>query len=89
MDRLSVARLGFAIGALFAALYGANMVIVMAGLHDTVVVFFDSILHGIDVGSIMRWNMPWWEMVVGLIEVFILGWLCGMATAIFYKLGRY
>ena len=88
MKRLSVTRLGFAYAMLFASLYAASMMIVMAGSRDTVVAFFNSVLHGIDVGPIMRWDMPWWEMVVGVLEVFLLGWLCGMATAIFYNVGR-
>lgn len=86
MNRLSVTRLGFALGSLSAVLYGASMLIVMTGPRDTVVAFFNSILHGIDVGPIMRWEMPWWEMVVGIMEVFIIGWLCGAALATFYNL---
>jgi hypothetical protein len=88
MERLSVTRLGFALGTVFAALYGVSMVIVMGGPRETVVAFFNSVLHGIDVAPIMRWDMPWWEMVVGIIEVFIFGWLLGMATASLYNLGR-
>jgi Na+-translocating ferredoxin:NAD+ oxidoreductase RnfD subunit len=73
MNRLNVTRLGFAVACLFAVLYGASMLIVMTGPKDTVVAFFNSILHGIDVGPIMRWQMPWWEMVIGILEVFIIG----------------
>jgi hypothetical protein len=49
--------------------------------------FFNSILHGVDVTSIMRWDMPWTEMVVGVLEVFILGWLFGAVLAVLYNLG--
>jgi len=86
MERLSITRLGFALASLFAVLYGVSMLIVMTGPRDTVIAFFNSILHGIDVTSIMRWEMPWWEMVVGILEVFIIGWLCGAALASFYNL---
>jgi hypothetical protein len=86
MNRLNVTRLGFAVAGLCALLYGASMLIVMTGPKDTVVAFFNSILHGIDVTPIMRWEMPWWEMVIGILEVFIIGWLCGAALAIFYNL---
>ena len=87
MKRLSVTRLGFACGMLLVVLYGASVLIVMTGPRDTVVAFFNSVLHGIDVTSMMRWDMPWWEMIVGVLEVFILGWLCGMLTAMFYNAG--
>jgi len=39
MERLSITRLGFAFAALFAVLYGASMLIVMAGPRDTVIAF--------------------------------------------------
>ncbi|MEJ2701275.1 MAG: DUF5676 family membrane protein [Sedimentisphaerales bacterium] len=86
MSRLSVTRLGFAFAALFAVLYAVSMVIVMTGPRDTVIAFFNSIFHGIDVAPIMRWEMPWWEMVVGILEVFIIGWLYGAALANLYNL---
>lgn len=47
--------------------------------------FFNSLLHGIDVTSIIRTDMPWWEMVMGLVETFILGWLTGAAIAAIYN----
>lgn len=31
--------------------------------------------------------MPWWEMVVGVLEIFILGWLFGTIIAVFYNVG--
>jgi len=85
MERLSVTRLGFACGTLLAVLYGASMLVVMTGPRSAVVAFFNSVLHGINVASIMRWDMPWWEMVVGIMEGFLLGWLCGAMIAIVYN----
>jgi len=35
----------------------------------------------------MRWDMPWWEMIVGVLEIFILGWLFGAILAVFYNVG--
>ncbi len=31
--------------------------------------------------------MPWWEMVIGVLEVFILGWLVGATVAVLYNVG--
>ncbi len=86
MDRLSITRLSFACATLLAGLYGASMLIVMTGPRDLVVAFFNSVFHGIDVTPIMRWEMPWWEMLVGITEVFIIGWLCGAALATLYNM---
>jgi len=39
------------------------------------------------VTGIMRWEMSWPEMLVGITETFVLGWLFGLALAAFYNLG--
>ncbi len=52
------------------------------------IIFFNSLMHGIDVSSIIRTEMPWWEMVMGIVEIFILGWLIGAAVAGIYNAGR-
>lgn len=52
-----------------------------------VIRFFNSLLHGWDVGPIMRWDMPWWEATIGVLEVFILGWLFGALLAVLYNVG--
>lgn len=83
IERLSVTRLGFACGILLALLYRTSMVILMTGPRSAVVAFFNNVSHGINVTSIMRWDMPWWAMVVGIMEVFLLGWICGAMIAIF------
>ena len=84
--RLSVTRLSFAMASIFAFVYAASVIIVMSGPQEVTIRFLNSILHGFDVTAIMRWEMPWWEMVVGVLEVFIIGWLCGAAMAIMYNL---
>ena len=83
--QLSAYRLGYSVGLLFSFLYAASMIIVMSGPRQVTISFFNSIFHGIDVTSIMRWEMPWWEMIIGILEVFIIGCLCGAALAIFYN----
>ena len=87
MRTLSVTRFGFAL-AMGSALYYVGCVFVMMTVpKDVAIRFFNSIMHGVDVTPIMRWDMPWWEMVVGVLEIFILGWLFGAIIAVFYNLG--
>jgi len=31
--------------------------------------------------------MPWWEMAMGFVEIFIIGWLTGATIASFYNFG--
>lgn len=87
MSTLSPTRFGFALAAASALAY-LGCVFVMATVpQDVAVRFFNSIMHGVNVETIMRWEMPWWEMVIGVLEIFILGWLFGAVVAVFYNLG--
>lgn len=85
--RLNVRRLGFALGSASALLYLGCVFVMLTAPQEVVVSFFNSLLHGWDVGPIMRWDMPWWEAVIGVLEMFILGWLFGAVIAVFYNLG--
>ena len=87
MNRIHVARFGFALGASLAILY-VGCVFVMASVpQDAAVRFFNSLLHGLDVRTIMRWDMPWPEMIIGVFETFILGWLFAAVVAVLYNFG--
>ena len=83
--RIDIKSFGMAWGITFALLYmGCVLVMAIAG-RETTVFFFNSLLHGLDVGPIIRMDMPWWEMIMGIIETFILGWLTGAAIASIYN----
>lgn len=87
MDTLNVKRLGFAMATTWVLLY-VGCVFVMATVPKAEAVrFFNNLLHGLDVGPVMRWEMPWTDMVIGVVETFILGWLVGAAIAALYNLG--
>lgn len=86
MSTLSIKRFGFALGAVSALLYLGCMFVMLTVPKEAVIRFFNSLMHGADVSSIMRWDMPWWEAIIGVLEVFILGWLVGATVAMFYNL---
>lgn len=87
MRTLSVTRFGFALAMGSALSYIGCVFVMMTVPRDVAIRFFNSIMHGVDVTPIMRWDVPWWEMVVGVLEIFILGWLFGAIIAVFYNLG--
>lgn len=87
MNTISVTRAGFALGTACALLYLGCVFVMLTVSKEAVVRFFNSILHGWDVTSIMRWDMPWWEAIIGVLEIFILGWLFGAIVAALYNLG--
>jgi hypothetical protein len=55
--------------------------------QEAAVRFFNSLTHGVNWEPIMRWDMPWWEMIIGVLEVFIVGWLFGAVLASLYNFG--
>jgi hypothetical protein len=84
---INIKRLGLAFGLTSAILYlGCIFVMVTVGRGGSIL-FFNSLLHGIDVTTIIRTDMPWWEMAMGVVEIFILGWLSGATIASIYNFG--
>lgn len=86
MNTISIKRAGFALGGALALLYLGCVFVMLTVPHDAVVRFFNSIMHGWNVEPIMRWDMPWWEAMVGVLEMFILGWLFGALVAVLYNI---
>lgn len=85
MARINIAQFGLACGITSALLYlGCVFVMATVGKQGTIL-FFNSLLHGIDVTSIVRMDMPFWEIIIGIIEIFIVGWLIGATIASIYN----
>ncbi|MAM70666.1 MAG: hypothetical protein CMP91_05925 [Gammaproteobacteria bacterium] len=86
MNRIDVKRFGLATGSTLAFLYLGCMFVMATTDTDTTILFFNSLLHGIDVRSILRTDMPLWEALMGIVEIFALGWLAGAAMAAIYNI---
>jgi hypothetical protein len=77
-----------------ALLYLGCMLVMVTVGHSGAVKFFNSLLHGLDVSSIIRKSVPLWEAGVGIVETFILSWLVGVCVAgiynvvFYYSLGK-
>jgi hypothetical protein len=85
MMALDIKKYGLAWGSACAILYlGCVIVMAVAGREGTVFLF-NSLLHGLDVSPVIRMSMPVSEMVTGLIEIFIVGWLFGATIASIYN----
>ena len=88
MDTINIRRFGLAVGATFALLYALCMLIIMSAGRESAIAFMNSLLHGIDITSIIVTSMPIEEMLIGIIEMFIIGWLAGAMIASIYNYGR-
>jgi len=80
-------RLGCSVGATATLFYLACMLVMTILPREKAIVFFNSLLHGFDVGPILQMRVPAFEVVIGLISTFILGWVAGALVAAFYNWG--
>lgn len=87
MGSINIRKFGLAFGTTFALFYLGCVMVMASVSREAAVFFFNSLFHGVDVSSILRTDMPVWEMITGLVETFILGWLIGAAIASIYNYG--
>ena len=85
MNHISIRKMGLAFGITGALLYfGCALVMLILG-HDSTVKFFNTLLHGLDVSSVIRMNISLVEEILGLVQTFILSWLIGASIAAIYN----
>lgn len=83
---IDIKKFGMALAMTFSLLYlGCVYIMAILGKERTIL-FFNSLMHGIDVTPILRMDMPFWEIVMGFAGIFILGWLVGATLAGIYNL---
>jgi hypothetical protein len=54
--------------------------------HEAAVIFFNSLLHGLDVGPVLKTSVPPAQVALGLATTFSLGWFAGALVAGIYNL---
>ena len=85
MGAINVKKMGLAVGLTAALLHLGCVTVILFTSRETTIAFFNSLLHGLDVTSILRTDMPAKEMVFGFAQIFILGWLTGASIASIYN----
>jgi len=85
MDAINVKKMGLAVGLTFALLHAACVSVFLFTSRETTIAFFNSLLHGIDVTTILRTEMSALEMTYGFFQIFVLGWLIGASIASIYN----
>ena len=79
-------RFGLATGTAAAIFYlGCVLVMLFAGSEE-MVVFFNSLLHGLDVEPILMLDVGLGMALLGLINTFGIAWLFGATLAALYNL---
>ncbi|MDT0691425.1 DUF5676 family membrane protein [Salegentibacter sp. F188] len=85
MYRLNVKKFGFALGLTGALIYLGCMIVMATAGQEGTIIFFNSLLHGLDTSNIIRMDVPLLEAFFGIVQTFILGWLIGACIAAFYN----
>ncbi len=86
MMLIDIKRFGLAWALTFSLLYLGCVYLMSILGNEGSVVFFNSLMHGIDIRPILRMDMPLSEMATGFASIFIMGWLVGATIAGIYNL---
>lgn len=85
MEGIDVRRFGLAWGATAALVYLGCVIVMSTVSRETQIVFFNSLLHGVDVTTLLRTSMPVREMAMGVVVTFVLAWMVGASIAGVYN----
>lgn len=85
MNSLSPKRLGLALGITGVLFYLGCILLMQSVDKETFMLLANSLCHGIDMGSIVRMDIPWWESALGMAGIFLLCWLFGYIMAVLYN----
>ena len=85
MNRLNVKKLGFAFGLTGTIIYLGCMIVMATAGREGSIIFFNSLLHGLDTSNIIRMDIPLLEVLMGIVQTFILWWLIGASIGAFYN----
>jgi hypothetical protein len=86
LPRLNPKCLGLGFGATGVVFYLGCILTMATVPHEQAVLFFNSLLHGLDVEPILKTSVPVADVALGLVTTFILGWFAGVLIAGFYNL---
>ena len=85
MNRIHIKGFGLAMGLTAALLYLGCVLTMRLGGAEHTKEFFNSLLHGIDVSTVLRMDVSFKETLFGLTQTFIVAWLAGASIAAIYN----
>jgi len=88
MQTIKSNKLGLALGTSGVILYLGCICLMLIAGQDGTTWFFNSILHGLDVSTVSRMNVPIGQTIAGIVLTFGLGWITGFFTGTIYNWKR-
>ncbi|MBD3631026.1 MAG: hypothetical protein HUJ21_23210 [Cyclobacterium sp.] len=85
MQHINIKKFALAWGVAGVVFYLGCIILMASVGREGTILFFNSLLHGLDTTTLIRMDVPWTEALIGLVEMFILGWLFGVLIASVYN----
>ena len=86
MTLIHIKSFGFAAGITAALLYLGCALVMNFTSAETTRSFFNSLFHGIDIGTMLRMNISFQETILGLFQTFVIAWFIGVSIAAIYNI---
>ena len=86
MQHIDIKKFALAWGVVGALFYLGCIILMATVGRDGTILFFNSLLHGLDTSAIIRMDVPRTEALSGLVEMFVLSWLFGALVATVYNI---
>ena len=86
MGAINVKKMGFAVGAALV-IFRLGCILVFSLLsREQAISYFNTLLHGVDLSPILKMETSTLNVIYGVVQIFILGWLGGATIASIYNL---
>ena len=86
MNTLNPRQVGAALAATMSILYAACALLITVVPKNIAITFYNSLMHTIDVTTILGNAPTIGEFIIGLICIAIISWLVGATFAILYNI---
>lgn len=82
---LDSARFGLGLGSAWALLYLICILLIVIIGPQSIAYLVSILFHGLDMSALVSRQVTLGYAILGIIEVFIFGWLMGALTAVIYN----
>lgn len=85
MSKLNTNQVGLSLAIVFAIIYILCAILVAILPLQTIITYSNYVMHGIDITTIAAKTISPVGLIIGIIEIFVLGYIAGALFAFFYN----
>ena len=86
MGAINIKRMGLASGLTLVVLRVGCIILFSVVSREQAIAFLKTLLCGVDVSPLLATGMSAHDVIYGLIQIFVLGWLAGTLLTSIYNL---